>query len=60
MICESCRTAGDMNVDAAKATQDFEPDHAKELLEGAIELHALCPGQKACNCQHRVGVFVKQ
>lgn len=59
MICSHCRAAGDMNEDAAKATQEGEVVHARELLEGSVELHALCPGQRSCNCQHRVGVFVK-
>lgn len=60
MICDDCRTAGDLNSYAAEATQNADFLEARSCLEEAIEYHAKCLGRASCNCQHRVGVFVKQ
>jgi hypothetical protein len=56
MICEKCKTAGDVNemLDTAQRLSDKDRD---AMTARAVQLHKQC-SEHDCMCQHRIGVYV--
>lgn len=53
MICNTCRTAGDINQNLNES--EYSEKERRALQKRAKDLHDKCQGQTHCDCQHRMG-----